>query len=71
MPSLDAPAAPRLTTEQAAALLGYRCNRSVLRLVRAGVLKPLPYPRRPLHFWSADVHAILNGRSPMADEWGR
>lgn len=58
-----------LTTGQVAALLGYRCNRSVLRMVRRGLLRPLAYPRCPLRFYRADVLAIRDGRLPLTDRW--
>lgn len=59
-----------LTTEEVAGVLGYQCNRSVLRLVKRGLLRPLPVPRRPLHFWQSDVVALREGRVPLTDQWG-
>lgn len=58
-----------LTTEEAADLLGYRCNRSVLRMVKRGLLRPLAYPRCPLRFYTADILAVRDGRTPLSDRW--
>lgn len=59
----------KLTTQETAQALGYRSSKSVYRLVKAGVLKPLPWPKCPLHFWRGEVVALQRGVAPVVDRW--
>jgi hypothetical protein len=51
-----------VTTDQARELLRYKSTRSILRLVKAGFLKPLPFPRKPMHFKRVDVMCLREGK---------
>lgn len=38
-------------------------------MVKRGLLRPLAYPRCPLRFYTADILAVRDGRTPLSDRW--
>jgi excisionase family DNA binding protein len=62
MQDIKSPALPpTLSTDQVAEVLGYKGRRTIYRLVHAGQLRPLPFPKRPLHFRTEQVLALRDG----------
>lgn len=59
----------KISTNEAASLLGYSCNKSALRILKQHNVQPLPCPRRPLHWRKSEVMAVREGSRAFVNRW--